>query len=342
MFLRNLMNNKNLIYHYTKTEAAFSMLIPEQKNELKWLLNQIFPVIKKYVGKPQIEKKDSIKSFIINHKFKEHGYSSDFILLRAFNIENMNDTSEFLNGYNVLKKSYKNDISFDEAFKIVNQKKDGVKIFDQMYNNSYITSFSRIKNDLTQWRLYGDDGQGVAIGIDYDYIKNISETFLGICIDDVSYVSTNKKFQLEPKASKEEIERGKAVEPELTQSQKELLRKLANIQQIFLNIAFIKDECFKNEEECRLYVNPIIIHKMKQPSVFDLEDFLFNYHDDEKQYMMSKKKIVSYKEIPIPLSSIKEVWLGPKSHTEEHILNDYLNSLGYCNVKVIKSRLPYK
>jgi hypothetical protein len=338
------MNNDkdNIVYHYTNTEAAFSILIPNHKNELNWLMGQILPLIKLVTDKPQIEKIDSVKNFITSKKFIEHGYSNKYFLLRALNIENMNDSREIIHGYEVLKKSNGNDINFDEAFKAVSQQKAGVSIFDIMKNNSYIISFSRIKNDLTQWRLYGDNGEGVAIGIDYNYLKNITETILSICVDNVSYGSLDEKIILEPKVSKEQVAKGKELEGELTSFQNELAMKLSKIQQIFLNIAFIKDKCFINEDECRLYVNPIIIQMFNQKNNFNIENFIFDYFDNEKKYMISKKKIVSYKEIPIPMDAIKEIWLGPKNNTEEHILNDYLKSLGYTGVKVIKSKLPYR
>ena len=46
------------------------------------------------------------------------------------------------------------------------------KIAEQLINegqdNLFVTCFSELDDDLSQWRGYGDDGQGVAIGFDID------------------------------------------------------------------------------------------------------------------------------------------------------------------------------
>ncbi|UZW13458.1 DUF2971 domain-containing protein [Clostridium pasteurianum] len=64
----------------------------------------------------------------------------------------------------------------------------------EVMKSSYITCFSRKGDLLSQWRAYGDDGKGVAIGFDSNLLRKANSNKNDIYIEDVLY---NKDEQIE-------------------------------------------------------------------------------------------------------------------------------------------------
>ena len=114
-------------------------------------------------------------------------YTSAETLTRIFNNEEvlhsmsslitMNDTTEMDYTDNYLKKAGV-DISENE---FRNRKNNSV--------HAYITSLTNLKDDLTLWRLYGDNAKGVCIG--YEVPNHIESS--GFILAWVSYADKNKK-----------------------------------------------------------------------------------------------------------------------------------------------------
>ena len=93
-----------------------------------------------------------------------------------------------------------NDKSETDYFDKKYGKRDLSSVSVRNYNNVYLSSGTSLKDDLTMWRLYGDDGQGVCLVFDV----NLSSNFY---MANVDYAEDSKSHN-RVKFIKEIIEKG--------------------------------------------------------------------------------------------------------------------------------------
>lgn len=87
------------------------------------------------------------------------------IILRAYDAKTMNDPTDTQYLLDMLRNSY--------------------EFFCKKTYNSYIVSFSKLKDSLYMWNSYGDKGNGIAIGINkqklFEASSNIEQKFHILC-----------------------------------------------------------------------------------------------------------------------------------------------------------------
>lgn len=85
-------------------------------------------------------------------------------------IRKMNDPGEFILGhtivYNVMKSLLGSNAELTNSF---------ISLGDTPKFITFSASFSKHSDNLSQWRAYGNDGEGVAIGFDSEIIKEINQ-----------------------------------------------------------------------------------------------------------------------------------------------------------------------
>lgn len=264
--------------------------------------------------------------------------------IRLSNIDRMNDSNE---GKDIEK--FAKDIIEDIP--------DSLK--EQYYNQRiYISCFSKGNDILSQWRAYGDDGRGVAIGFDLselqipEIILN-SDHQLGITHilgrAEVIYTSTEKEDiinKIDTTPRKRSVNPG-GVQGMTTGSINEF-SEIIKLKPIF------KDEYFIEEKEVRL------IYYCMDSNFIENKCLPLNYShgsnydyklNDKFRYIIRNSKIVDYIELNIAKENenisnklIKEIVLGPKSSIDkdDYILKKFLKDNGLGEVIISKSQGSYR
>ena len=262
------------------------------------------------------------------------------VILRASNIYSMNDPSEMTYGYNSLMafiNRYENNLKIPPKIQLSTyvestKQKDLFKEtnedfwYQHFYNESktpYVISFSKVADELPMWGLYGNNGKGVCICFDEGLNLNKSNVLL-----DVMYTNSNSNYPkiIFEKLIQEEINKyyedcNKAkTEEELIDS------KLITLGSILpLYSSFIKDKTYMFEKEKRLVILP------------------FDSYENIHTASTPQGNIRSYVNVPLPISCIKHILIGPcANHT---FVQKQLNLLLHCcglEIESGKSNIPYR
>lgn len=245
----------------------------------------------------------------------------------------MNDRDELLWFTKTFSDIKENDVLAHSIGYNVSIEKIAEQLKNEGQDNLFVTCFSELDDDLSQWRGYGDDGQGVAIGFDlnsfvdsYDFAyeyeviygsptpqENLEyfSDFIGVCDTEHDNVDRN------------------------------------NLQSSFFNLMILymaryKNHTFKAEKEVRLMFEKqewdykLLLDGPRKRAIskpnFETEFRLTNNNRD----------IIEYAKINIPFKGIRKIRIGPKCllHTNdiEQLVNKYLK----YKVNIVESDLSYK
>lgn len=345
--------NKKLIYHYTSLYSGYSILEPGENNSLKYLSDQISTLIRSSGQLASIDKNDLLDNSS-SKRLSETFPNIKKILLRASRIENLNDKTEMKHGISRLQKSLKAKSEYeyiDDVFEDFSRKKGQKSVFDIFEKNTYVISFSKVKNDLNQWRIYSDSGKGVSIGFDVEDVVKMYGAHLGMATTEILYEETkiNESIgktldALEKMYKRDSIKSNlELLRPEHKGLEK-ILEKLL-IGYSFIQILLsVKNKVFKSEQEVRFYLTPLLIDYASQLTKerSSYEDYFYGYLDKGSSSYTIDNNIRFYRTAPLPISSIKEIWLGPKSLVDIEDMKNILKGWGYSEVSVYKSDLPLR
>ena len=247
-------------------------------------------------------------------------------ILRGTPIEYLNDWSEFSYGAQVLTDLIK---------EYENQNPNIVKISDRIHANSwkdyiclgpiatspFITSFSKNKDSLPMWNIYGDNGQGVAIGVDSFKLNNLTN------------IKTNRPTLQRCRYSYNEFKDALFEFPDIHQTLYKIFEK-EGITSFYLDpsslrnaICSQKHESFEFEKEWRL---------IKTCSQYDTNN----------EMNVNEHTCVPYIENKIPITALKEIIIGPCKDLDlaKKTIEIALQNAGIerANVKIIKSEAPFR
>lgn len=185
------------------------------------------------------------------------------------------------------------------------------------FDHVFCGCFSRLKDDLSQWRGYADDGRGVCVGVDLERVTQANQKTL-LRIEEVEY--------------DQDVQRRK-VDDILDEFQRELsgrnprhagarsffcLGRLANSS---------KNPAFCKEQEVRLVLAPA-----QWPT---RPKWIYKDHHLESlphgiDFCTRRGRIVPYAEITFPVEAIRRILLGPRFGTpmEERGLQLFLSKSG--------------
>lgn len=265
------------------------------------------------------------------------------LLFRASNIYKVNDPKEMEVGYDIIKEYLKEyeTTNIPEPYwlhEIANSNK-----YEAICKNNYfvgnkefltepsiipfIISFSAKRDYLPMWSLYGKTGLGVCLKFDtFRIIEEEYEGQIGFVVYD------NKKGLKMMKESFSDCYNWYFNEYKDKLNQLTIDKKVHEIGNLCLFVSpFVKYKDYKYEKEFRIvyyknYADTINI----PPSNHNL----FN----PKIYLVDK-----YIEVPIPVSSFKEVILGPSMNKSvlTHVVKKELDE---CNIRVMvsESKIPFR
>lgn len=254
----------------------------------------------------------SLKSFdaIINSK---EMYLSDPL--------KMNDTMELMWGLNTLEILNNINESDNKDIDFIYKIKKYLKI--QGNSQVFIASFSSKSDDLSQWRGYADDGKGVAIGFNLNKISKRSD------INDFDINYKNLSEQLQIKYIYNDIYKVLNNFFEVSNKKMEQTAMRRRVGAILPELAKYKNSTFEIESERRLLYN--------ERSNCERDDKLKHY------FRVTNKgdDIIEYVKLPIDLSSIDSIIIGPNSRITKRIMVDYLKSKDIHIRKIYKSNSTY-
>lgn len=246
-----------------------------------------------------------------------------------------NDKDELIWYAEIIKKH------FDDLFdKVLSIRGNFDNIKSRMYFKSQIKTilmqnicfgmcFSELGDDLSQWRGYGDDGMGYAIGFDEDIIKTLA---INKCLTykKVLYRDNWDITQEEKEKDKERINKI------FSKLDKDCgiwldLRKYYNyeIKRILPTVAYYKNSAFKAEREHRLYLFD------KKVNAYSRDDLAIHFSPSG---FIPHLEINFDKELPL----IKEIIIGPTNSGNIEALQQYCNKIFDYRVIVKESSLHYK
>lgn len=275
------------------------------------------------------------------------GINDNHLIFHASSIFTQNDTSEFVYGFNKLWKflpQIESDLKitednlrlsklWDNDDSITEEKWN--QLFCETFRNSFykpfVISLSKERDFLPMWETYADSGKGIALGLNLQNFKNPIKTEKGTkLIDltkkvyalDMSYgdFSTNDtmikytKNILYPSY----LEKAKTNQQDLKKLQVDTLFLISLSASTML-----KHDGFKYENEVRYFKTCTNVSDIK--------------------FKESGKRLIPYIDVPIPLSDLKEIVIGPCCNKEltEEIIAIKMAHLG-LKTAISKSKIPYK
>ncbi len=255
--------------------------------------------------------------------------------IRLTDIQQMNDSTEFEYGLNLLNDLYP-DHKITSRYSLFNKNKNCISVYD--------FCLSENPNLLSQWRNYGDDTRGICIGFDFN-IMNANASIKRGANTDVSYIFDIIKVSYSKKNQEQVVHK--------------LIDSLNDNDDILYTkyLSSIKHEGFFEEKEWRL-VSGLNMGIIDSPA-----------NDKTLQFMVSRGTIRKYIDVKFNelfemsefrdqwsnmseqqrenwdkrLNPIKEIWLGSNCPLLETTLDLFL--LKYMpnkRVKIKYSNIPYK
>lgn len=234
---------------------------------------------------------------------------NDCILLRATNCLYLNDSNEIVEGTKAIQRVMKKTID------------------SGAFRNYYLTSFSRVPDQLNMWGMYASNGNGCAIGLDYNVLSRCYSmamrcTYGESEIDEnlSNFLKLNRTGAITHFGPNHEVEQAK-----ISENIKELRSSMEN-NLIISNCLGAKHEAYKTEEEVRCVV-----------------------YASENQYVKFRTKngiIIPYVEIQVPKEALKSIVIGPtnKSQLSLQSIIHFLSINGYDldRIELKSSQIPYR
>lgn len=225
---------------------------------------------------------------------------------------------------------------------------------------TYISCFSKNSDKLSQWRAYGNNGTGIAIGFDFKKLKKVKCSGENIFIEEVLY---KKNKQLEAIQSTVT----KAVGYMLAMFESDTVKVSDNFNIYFIEefdafcevicdylnplSCYIKNRAFAEEEEVRVFYSPDIYISMDKEEIdkhFLEEKDINSFSLQPIKFQAKNYQIVGYTDLVfknlISDNIITEIVIGPSSKVSEDDIYYLLLSHGYDanSIKVSKSEATYK
>ena len=228
----------------------------------------------------------------------------------------LNDPTEKDLGINLafeaINKYYEKSINHS----LWGQRIENIHELKDVFCRPYIVSFSRRKDFLPMWGLYGKNGAGIALGF------NMNDSIGGkLC----RYFS--------PQTVKD-IELGLEEMSKMEEYNNNLLGYINFISELSVQI---KDKSYAFEQEYRLF-------QLSNTSIDGNPIYKKELICQEEKYKVRNGQLIPYAEFFLPKSQLKEIIIGPTHHFEEikNVLNTFLQSKGFKNVLIIPSQVPYR
>jgi len=249
----------------------------------------------------------------------------------------------------------------DNVHNHIQQLESDVRFF--LNHQTLIACFSTEKDLLSQWRGYGNDGVGIAIGFDYELLKYMLKEEKHFIIDKVIYNSMKQ----------EKIIREKLFAPAFQEMEDMFMRDPVrcsddyneyfieefdcfcehmydSVEEVF---PLLKNPAFEEEKEVRIVYNTRINEDMEDEEFITLTTQEISIGKDEglslqpMQLAAKKDKLVAYTDLNfskcLSKGIIKEIVIGPKADVSIDDVHRFLLLNGIVSkVDIVKSKSTYQ
>ena len=206
--------------------------------------------------------------------------------------------------------------------------------------------FSTVSDDLGQWRAYGGDGCGFAIGFDTEKLKKLEEHKC-IHFEEIKYGERAKSKFVKKMVDQlvEElrvcVNRNSIRSPEgINQKGQTIIKAWGD--KLTSQICFFKSESFSAEHELRLcYTRMIMAEDLK--SILDIENKPNSLLHNLKA-TMKRNELHLRLEKNLPIDAIKEIVIGPQCNISEYEMKIILaiNGIDFNNIIISTSKATYR
>ncbi|MHB0959282.1 MAG: DUF2971 domain-containing protein [Pirellulaceae bacterium] len=201
----------------------------------------------------------------------------------------------------------------------------------------YCACFSEQPDLLSQWRAYGDDGKGCAIGFATEHLQwlctNLQGMFTDVIYDDTEQDSlVENVFDLPPRLCDGE-------DPTIEEGSSTILGQISEAA------SRCKSKAFSEEAEWRLVCEPILTFAPNEENCWTKATM--------PRYIERRGMITPYIEVPLVegksfrkrgIEPIKEVYFGPKNSAteQEYAATSMLKAGGFGRVRIVRSSVTYR
>lgn len=230
----------------------------------------------------------------------------DGLLFRATNCLYQNDRNELKEGISAINRI------------------DGMQIQEAAFRSYYITCFSKNNDSLPMWGMYAANGEGVALGLDFNKI-NINYTGMVQCSYGREEIDRRLSNFLNLHNNGKTFNLTESGFNQVNVSAEEKERQRTNL---FIETCLgSKNKCYEYEGEFRCFVEDV--------------DKTHNVHFKSRNGM-----IVPYVEVAMPKDALKQIIVGPTLNSEitQISILHYLSLNGYDarNIDIKSSQVPYR
>lgn len=254
--------------------------------------------------------------------------------IRFTDLNSMNDADEMKWGYSIW------EAAATKLYPVVGR--DFLDSVDEILHNSgyralsLIACFSKSADILSQWRAYGADGQGYAIGFNASSLSKMAATSLEVLYDKEK--QTEEIHDMVAAIHFLESTRAHPRGPEFIDS----------CFRLYLSLIALKNPGFAEENEVRLLH---VLDLTPSNNSFKLVDpggsaFGTYITGSPLGFLMRENCPVPYLDqsffTDTTSCAITEVILGPKNHAIPSGISIFLETVGLPSVQIKKSSLPYR
>ncbi len=252
----------------------------------------------------------------------------EHFILRGTDIKYLNDWSEMDYGTNVLSECLKyyescNPEKEKKSNQITPEKWREFLTLSTFKSEPFITSLSQNQDNLPMWSMYGDNGNGIAIGLDFNIIKLDYNNSADVPLKKCHY---NSNLLLEELKSNADILEILYNTNGITESRIYLNPNIA-YNELANRICTLKHPSYEYENEWRL---------IKKASLFETDNKINVNSTTLKPFIENK----------IQISAIKEIVVGPCKNFEltKNLIKIALSNEGIelNKIQIIQSIAPYR
>lgn len=225
-----------------------------------------------------------------------------------------------------------------------------------------IACFSLSKDLLSQWRAYGQDGAGVAVGFNYNRLKSLLSGQDDILIDRVIYDTNKQQRAIRERMLLPALEYMHELFQDYPIEVKDFNTFFTHEFDAFCEVldkpvertfTFLKNPAFREEKEVRIVYNTHICEEIDSDYLSEILNKSIEIGDKSElvlqpiRHQVKVDKMVAYADLCfencVDSKIIKEVVIGPKSKVTEQDIRQILLANGFQdNVKISRSIASYQ
>lgn len=252
--------------------------------------------------------------------------------LRLSHVQSLNDYQELQHGLDVAADVVLHDFCDTEAGQEL-ARVLSILVDETLYAPTFVGCFSRVGDDVAQWRAYADEGKGCAVKVDFGELMHGVDPEEFDCRE-VAYESSSQQQIVRQVLAKamDAIRRGETG-------------RLADdvfgdaLYEAFEAAAFLKHQAFASESEVRVVqffgtVEELASRLPVRIAAVPREDF-----EAAVGFGISGNRIRTFVQIPVPKPAVKAIMLGPTA--DERNRRNLRHLGGYDHVEIEYSKAPF-